>query len=397
VLGRTLKGLASGVAKVGDDARQVIGQFRRAGMEAPLTVGQTLGGKPQRFEETLMAVPFTGLPGKREKALEAWNTAQMTGSAREHLGPIVANKDTITPDQFPAGHKGFRVLQGAINQLYDALFNAVDPNVTAQTLQGFPNFAAAAGNLMGEQQQLAQQVLARLKAKIGGSGMPATQIKEFEAELRHIVDNAYTNGHYDLGDALAGLKADFREMYTTGWTPYSKQVLDQTDSLYASTRPMVEASASQGALVRKGVFTPSQLISRMRANARPSQLAQGNVPGQTGAEAANTVIGSRLPEVGPGTAEKLLGSGLVGTIGAIGAGIANPAAGLAAALPLALAQGMGSRRLARAITGRTPPQQALMRNPQFRKAVEALARQHGVSADVAAAMLVEQMGGENAP
>ena len=398
-LARAPRGVAGGVAEVSPEARRVLGQFRRAGMEAPLTVGQTIGGKTKRFEESLSGVPFTGLPGAYERGLKAWNTATLTNAVRKHLGPVAtAGRAAFSPQSFPAGHKGFRNLSEGINELYESLFSKLDPNVTMKAQTGFPNFAAAAGNLRGEQEQLASQVLARLTAKLEGKGLPATQVKEMEAELRHIMENAYQNGHYDLGDALSGLREDFRELFTHRWTPYSKQVLQSADALYGATRPMVEAGATQGALVRKGVFTPSQMISRIRANARPSQLAAGNVPGLRAAESANEVIGSRLPEVGPGTAEKLLGSGAVGTVGAIAAGLANPIAGVAAALPLATAQFMGSPTAARALTGRTGVQRLLMSNPKFKAAVEALARQHGVSADVAAAMLVEQMGGSrNAP
>ena len=392
LLPRAVRGAVGGVAKVGREAQQVIGQFKRAGMEAPLTVGQTLGGRAKRFEESLSGVPFTGLPSRYERTLGDWNTAQMTGAARKHLGPIAQNQGAITPDMFPPGHPGFNAMQKGLGELYDALFNKLDPNVTlAQAGNGFPNFAQAAGNLLGEQAQMAQQVMQRLVSKLRGKGMPATQIKEFESELRHLISDSYSTGKYDLGDALSGLKQDFREMYTQRWTPYSKQVLDQTDALYGATRPMVEAGAQQGALLRKGVFTPSQLISRMRAGARPSQLATGNVPGLQAAEAANTVIGSRLPEVGPGTAEKILGSGAVGAVGAIGAGLANPIAGVAAALPLATAQVMASPTVARFVTGRTRPQRLLMSNPAFRRAVNALAREHGMSADVAAATLRQLM------
>ena len=183
-------------------------------------------------------------------------------------------------------------------------------------------------------------------------------------------------------------------MYTHGWTPETKKLLDQTDELYARTRPIVEAASTQGALTRAGVFTPAQKLSRIRAGARPSQLSSGRVPGQREAEQANKVLGSSLPEVGPGTAEKLLGSGLTGTMAGIALGLVSPTAAMVGAAPALAGHAMSSPGLARALSGRTRFQQ----NPTVKKMAAELAKKYDMTAEAAAAWADRIINGEqNAP
>jgi hypothetical protein len=395
LLPRALGAAGRGFAKVAPEAADVIQQFANAGMKAPLTVGQTLGGGWKALEERLTAYPGTGLVSAREKALKDWNTARMTGEARRALSPIVvggAAHPELRPSEFPAGHGGMQNIRAKVSELYDALFEGPEARpVTMPEKGGFENALQATQNLTGESKAVAEGEIQRLMADLQ-HGLPANQIKTWDAELNSMISKAYSDAKYGLGDALTLLKHDFRELYTRGWTPYSKQVLQAADDFYGATRPMVEASATQGALTREGVFTPAQELSRIRAGSKPSMLSAGEARGQLAAEQANKVLGSRLPEVGPGTAEKILGNTVLGGAATLLTGAASPAAAVMMGLPMAAGRTMASPHVARMATG-----QAMWQTPQIKALAEKIAQQYGVSAEVAAAWLAQQMGEQNAP
>lgn len=392
LLPRALGAVGRGISEASGDAANLIGQFKRAGMKSPLSVGQTLGGAWKKWEDRLAGYPGTGIVGGREKALKAWNTAEMTNAAKSAAERIEEGLgDLQTPKQYPAGHKGQARITDDVRQLYDRVFRGL-PDIELPEKGGFENAFAGISNLAGEQKSQAETVLMGVMRKLQ-DGVPGSRVKEIESELRETARNAYRNGQYDLGEALDAIKADFRSLYTANMSERTKRILGSADKLYAETRPMQEAAATQGALTRGGVFTPAQQLSRIRANARPSQLAAGRVPGQVQAETANRVLGSSLPEVGPGTAEKVLGSGVTGTAIGSALGLVSPAAAAVSMLPMAAGQALSSPGVARAATG-----QAAFQTPQVKALAEQIAQKFGVSAEVAAAWLAQQMNGaSNAP
>jgi len=134
---------------------------------------------------------------------------------------------------------------------------------------------------------------------------------------------------------------------------------------YQNFKTLQRAAGSLGAARNDGVVSPGQLLNSIRArDTTPgkSAFAQGTAPGQQQAQAAASVLGSRLPEVGPGTAEKMA------LMSGAGLGWIMPAAGLGAALLTAPGQ--------RLLQGGYGWQAAARNNPD---ALAALLRTAGVA------------------
>lgn len=390
LLPRALAAVGGGM-KVAPDAQTLNREFAKAGLRSPLSVGQTLGGGFKSLEDKLAGYPGTGIVPGRERALKKWNTAEMTNAARRAAETAMPEMPDVAkhqwPEAYPAGHIGQARIADDITQLYHGAFKGL-PDVTLPEKIGFDKSFSFIDNLAGEQKAQAETVLTSLMRKLQ-DGLPSSRIKEVESELRETVSKAYQNGQYDLGDALSAIKQDFRTLYMSDMSPTARNYLEAADQMYASTRPMQQAAATQGALTRGAVYTPAQKLSRIRANARPSTLASGRVPGQVQAETANRVLGSSLPDVGPGTAEKVLGSSVTGTLGASALGLISPTVAVGAALPMAVGRTLASPVLARTLTG----QNAWQRNPAMQSVIHQLMKKHGVSAEVAAAMAARS--GEN--
>lgn len=367
----------------------VVQQFRSAGLDPRLTLGQALNGRVANIEEALAAFPGTGIRPAREAAVEEWNRAQLINAGR---GAGL----NIGPRDIPrAGHRGVEVLQREKNALYDKALDGaqlaappgLDPAqfVGQYTQRLTPDDAAKVG-----------KTAENLLADIQSGNVRGEKVKEIDSELREMATKAYRDGQYELGRAYEQVHGHYRNLMDF-WMEGSRGMDDLTkaDALYARLVPLQNAAAMQGSLARGGVFTPSQVLSQIRTANPKSTLARGGARGQDAAEAAQQVYGGSIPEVGPGSAEKILGSLGLGGAAAIGADAlttGNVDMGSAAGFlaPVIAAAALTRPSVARAAIGETGWQQALQRSPQWLAAQARIEALRGPTRAAAARLAQEQ-------
>jgi hypothetical protein len=123
------------------------------------------------------------------------------------------------------------------------------------------------------------------------------------------VTAAWRVGNSDKAEALMALRDSLRQMRTRGLPPEVQSMGDEINQAYAKFKTIERAAGTLGAQRAGGVVTPGQQLSSIRARDKTpnkSAFSRGNAPGQRQALTAQEVYGSTLPEVGPGTAEKLM-------------------------------------------------------------------------------------------
>jgi len=123
------------------------------------------------------------------------------------------------------------------------------------------------------------------------------------------VTSAWKTGNADKAEALMALRDSLQQMRTRGLPPEVQSMADEINQAYAKFKTVERAASTLGAQRAGGVVTPNQQLSSIKARDRSpnkSSFSRGNAPGQQKALTAQEVYGSTLPEVGPGTAEKLL-------------------------------------------------------------------------------------------
>ena len=111
----------------------------------------------------------------------------------------------------------------------------------------------------------------------------------------------------EAADALKSLKGSIEELRTRGLPPEVASQAGPINKAYASFKQLERATGSLGAQ-KSGMASPTQILNAIKATDRSpgkSRFARGNAFNQKDTLLADTVLGSRLPETGPGTAEKL--------------------------------------------------------------------------------------------
>lgn len=139
-------------------------------------------------------------------------------------------------------------------------------------------------------------------------------------------------------------------------------LLREVDEAYGRIVPMIEAGAMKGA-INAGFFDPNQLMSgAMKGQSRTNKAAANSLAAER-ALAAQSVFGTTLPRVGPGTAEKMATQAALGGLAGAGLGVmsgqgVNPSD---AALGSLAGMGLGSLlpRSRNALLGRTKTQRIL--------------------------------------
>ena len=138
------------------------------------------------------------------------------------------------------------------------------------------------------------------------------------------ITGAYGRGDAETAEVLKQLRSSIAELRTRGLPPEVAAQAGDINRAYASFMQLQRANASLGAQ-KSGLTSPAQMLNAIKANDRTpnkSGFSGGNALNQQDVLRAERVLGNRLPEVGPGTAEKLaplLGFGLPMLAGDMGA------------------------------------------------------------------------------
>jgi len=144
--------------------------------------------------------------------------------------------------------------------------------------------------------------------ELGHAATRPESVKQAIDSLETRITSAYRRGDAEAAEAFKELKGAIEGLRTRGLPPEVASEAAAINKAYATFMQLQRATGSLGAQTQ-GVTTPRQMLSAVKANDRSpgkSAFARGNALNQADVLRAEQVLGSRLPETGPGTAEKLL-------------------------------------------------------------------------------------------
>src|SRR5574340_535257 len=334
--GAAVPALTAGIGRVISPAASTnpnVALLRSEGVQP--TIGQTLGGWPNRVEEKAASLPIVGdaITWARRRAQEQLNTA-----ALNRVGDPIGARFT------GAGHDAIAAAHDAASAAYEAAKQRLGNfQLDAQAVAELANLDQLAGSLPAKEAGVYQSMRSYLTSELTPNGSLLAQgFKRFDSKVTNAAQKL--SGSSDAyqrwaGDALkelqrividAGKRAD----------PQAGAMFDAADAAWANL-VRVENAAGRAANAG-GVFTPGQLNMAIRAtdrSARKSATARGEALMQDLASAGQTVLGNRVPD--SGTAGRLaLG------LGGLGAEFLSPG------IPAALTAGA---------LAYTPPIQGLLR------------------------------------
>lgn len=126
------------------------------------------------------------------------------------------------------------------------------------------------------------------------------------------IQSAWRAGDAEKARVLEHVRDAVQGVRQRGLPPEVQSMLEPVNAAYANFKLLQRASGSLGAVRQEGIVTPLQMTNAVKANDRSASkvaTTEGRALGQQDAQRAQRVLGSELPEVGPGTAEKM---GLMG-------------------------------------------------------------------------------------
>ncbi len=129
------------------------------------------------------------------------------------------------------------------------------------------------------------------------------------------IQSAWRAGDAEKARVLEHVRDAVQAVRARGLPPEVQSMLAPVNAAYANFKLLQRASGALGAVRQEGIVTPLQMTSAVKANDRSASkvaTTEGRALGQQDAQRAQRVLGSELPEVGPGTAEKgMLGMMLI--------------------------------------------------------------------------------------
>jgi hypothetical protein len=188
---------------------------------------------------------------------------------------------------------------GAVRRAEDTLMGLTSPTVTRQ-----------GGQTVGK-----GVVSSRIKAPVtqtvtpGREVVPHSNVKTALDDINNAITAAYKSGNGEKAEALSAVRSAIESLRARGLPPEVAAQADEINQAYAKFKTLSRASSMLGAQKQGGVVTPGQQLNSIRARDKtPDKAAfsRGIAPGQQQALTAQQVYGNQLPDIGPGTAEKML-------------------------------------------------------------------------------------------
>lgn len=337
--------------------------LRREGVEP--TVGQTLGGGFNRFEERLTSLPLVGdmITRARNRARDQFNVAAINRATR----PI----GVTIPEP---GHAGIGRAQRALGHAYDDAERTMGAfRLDRQGIQELRNLQRMAGTLPEREQAAFRTAWERELGRMSPRGVMLPEAwKRTDSVLGK--DAARFGGSTDgyqqqLGDALAEFQRILRENGQRQ-NPAARAAFQAADQGYAALTRLENASNS--AKLTGGNFTPGQLLGAVKrgdTSVRDRVNARGEALMQDLGVAGQDVLGNKVPD--SGTAGRLVANlGGIGGVGtAAGVGVIEPTTAMLTAVGTGLgmlAYTAPAQRLLRAMVSSRPG------SPQWQAAANGL-------------------------
>lgn len=347
VLTKTLGGVVSD--KVSPAARELMDQGANVPMWKAVDEGTRSGRVLRNAAERAKVLPVAGdlVRGQERAGIESWNRILV----REATPPMPVLDDAGRVLRFEydkpvteVGSAGLRELSKRFDDAYGALYGnrgvPVDNAFTSQ-LKGIVSDANAympsvAGDVAGVVRKVEDTLLgivsptvtkqggtpvgkglvsSKIKTpvtttvELGREAIPHTNVKNALDEVNKAITSAYKSGNGEKAEALIAVRSAIESLRSRGLPPEVASQADEINKAYAKFKTLSRASGMLGAQKQGGVVTPGQQLNAIRARDKTpdkASFSRGTAPGQQQALTAQQVYGNQLPDVGPGTAEKLL-------------------------------------------------------------------------------------------
>lgn len=315
---------AKGIQDVGGHvinqyARPALQRMREAGVQP--TVGQSIGGAVNTFEEAAGSIPFMGalFSAPRGRAQEEWQLSVLN----RVVEPVGGEVDEI-------GTAGVAQAQKLIDDAYEAAREAmptmsITPKVT-RAIEQARGEAVDLGMNDGALRQfntiMNRVVYSRIPKEVPDRVGPSQvrnvdeitseNLKKLDSELAAIINNKNTD--QQLKGALKAIRSAIRAEAGDQSQEYL-EMIEGADFAYAMFK---RVTGAQRADINSEGFTPAQLVRSTQKNASENAAARGDALMQPDAQAAQSVLGNKLNN--SGSAERLAAIAL-GTGGAAAAEI----------------------------------------------------------------------------
>lgn len=351
VAGRALTKTLGGVMsnRVTPDARQLMDD----GVFVPMwkaTDSNLVRGAAERAK----VLPVFGdiARGQERAAFESFNR-NMAGKATPPMPVLDDAGRVLRWENSPvkkSGSDAINALRGRFDDAYDALYKGrgipVDDiygKQTAELLDAtrayYPRIADDVGSAFKQVDDILRKgtestttnspILNQAgknftNTQLGHAATRPESVKQAIDVLDDRISGAYGRGDAETAEVLKQLRSSVAELRTRGLPPEVAEQAADINRAYASFMQLQRANASLGAQ-KSGLTSPAQMLNAIKANDRTpnkSGFSGGNALNQQDVLRAERVLGNRLPEVGPGTAEKLapfIGFGLPMLAGDMGA------------------------------------------------------------------------------
>lgn len=295
------------------------------------TFGQGMGSKGglgkavNRAEEAAMSAPGVGAPlrNTRQAALDKFSTVVREGA----LPPGVDKTAARTTDS----------LRTAFNESYDDVLKGVPVN--NDMVKWSPNTAVPkvtatlpiTSTQRADAKMLVREIQKKYLQAIPKGGAPDANVAHaIQSEIRANaakMGSSSVASERNMGEALAAIAEDFGNTWRKGVSPKALKAIQEVDKAYASYVPVRHAAKTNA--VSRGVddFTPNVLLRALRTTDRTpnkSTFLAGNRPQQALAQAAENVLGNKVPD--SGTSERIfttMGLGGAAALGQLPAALAG--------------------------------------------------------------------------
>ena len=326
--------------------------LRSAGVEP--TMGQTAGGMLNTMEQKLTSLPIVGdvIVNARQRAVDTFNRAL----ANKVLAPIGQKLEGDTA----VGREAVDEVARKVSAAYETLVPKLSATADGKFLMDMQSLRGLAQNLPAERAAQFEKILTdNLIGKFNNQTATITgeSLKEAESALGRLASTYRGSAVGDerlLGDALRQAQGNLRDLVARS-NPQLATELQAANSAWSMFTKYADAAQRAGS--KEGVVTPPQMVAAVRAGDNSlgnRTFARGNSGMQDFAEAAQKVLGSKVPDSGTAGRGAMMAA-LLGGPGAM-AGLGNPlaAAGILAGYGAAAAPytAMGQRAAGALFGGR---------------------------------------------
>lgn len=346
-LTKTLGGMISN--RVTADARQLMDD----GVFVPMWKA-TDNGLVRNLSERAKVLPVAGdiIRGQERSAFESFNK-RMAANATPPK-PVLDDAGTVlrwenSPVKM-SGSDAINGLRSRFDDAYDALYKGrgipvddVYTNQTANILEGAQNYLPRIADDVGAAFKQVDDILRKgtesttsssailneagqpfMNTQLGHAATRPESVKQAIDVLDTRIKSAYQRGDAEAAEVFKDLRTSIEQLRMRGLPPEVADQAADINKAYASFIQLQRANATLGAQ-KAQMVSPAQMLNSIKAGDRTpnkSSFSGGNALNQQEVLRAERVLGNRLPEVGPGTAEKLapfLGFGAPMLIGDFGA------------------------------------------------------------------------------